>query len=103
MRNEDLYRQALEDLKQSNLMPTLINAASELVPSVPEHDADLPRCPVCAGILCGACHACHDRHPGAWRSACPVVQEKSWACVIWFQAYKAVRDVQRRIEQWSDW
>lgn len=102
MKMEEFYRQALEDLEQSNLMPPLVAAAAALVPNVPEWDIDMPHCLACEKVLCGACGRCHGFGSGVVQADCFLAQEMNWACAIWFQAYRAVRDVQRRGEQWSE-
>src|SRR3954466_7396005 len=103
MRIEEFYKQALKDLEHSGLISPLSAAAAAIVTKIPAQDTDMSCCCICERVLCGACGKCHGYGSGLRRVDCPGAQEMTWACAVWFQAYRAVRDVQRRGEQWSDW
>jgi hypothetical protein len=96
-----VQEQAIEWIRQSSLSPSLIEAATALVPSIPTKLVGMSYCPACESVLCGACGSCHmlDVIPFS-RPECPNDHDDMGAnCAAWWQAFNAVQTIQHMNEE----
>ena len=97
-----VQEQAIEWIKQALHFDASFEAEIiALVPTIPLAWTNLPYCPACESVLCGARGHCHmlDVVPFS-RPLCPNDNDDRGAsCTAWYQALNAVVTVQRMSEE----